>query len=439
MGFNRHQHYPYIGDAVPDALHYKDMLQFKEFGFNIMRTAHYPQDNAILDACDKLGILVYEEAPSWISMSTDKEWWNNFEQSERVMIRNHRNHPSVIIWGGGINHRGYVPLAHNTAKQEDPTRLTASQGSRWTGWQTSGLTDINANMLYGPFIWDRSEPMFAMEGRVGPEALAPFRKDSLMTGLISWTAHAYYTFHPTHDKAKNKIDRTRSGGMTIFRNPKPELHWYKAELRKEPFVYLLEAWKKGQDSITVFSNAQSVELSINGKIIETKFPSKDTIYDGLHHAPFLFKNLKYADGEVKAKAIFKDGKTKEVVHKTAGQPYAIELMLDTVGRKFIVTIITDTDVLHTAHHFNHVAHTKRLIETVHTRQCLLRILGRIKMLGWIEADIAVATLLLAIFAKIVQQNLTTTRLRFGKGTHRVQLVHLNLFLWAFFLLIQHTT
>lgn len=334
MGFNRHQHYPYIGDAVPDALHYKDMLQFKEFGFNIMRTAHYPQDNAILDACDKLGILVYEEAPSWISMSTDKEWWNNFEQSERVMIRNHRNHPSVIIWGGGINHRGYVPLAHNTAKQEDPTRLTASQGSRWTGWQTSGLTDINANMLYGPFIWDRSEPMFAMEGRVGPEALAPFRKDSLMTGLISWTAHAYYTFHPTHDKAKNKIDRTRSGGMTIFRNPRPELHWYKAELRKEPFVYIVEAWKKGQDSITVFSNAQSVELSINGKIIETKFPSKDTIYDGLHHAPFLFKNLKYADGEVNAKAIFKDRKTKEVVHKTPGQPYAIELMLDTVGRQF---------------------------------------------------------------------------------------------------------
>ncbi|CAN0604189.1 unnamed protein product, partial [Ectocarpus sp. 12 AP-2014] len=76
MGFNRHQHFPYIGDAVPDALHYKDMLQFKEFGFNIMRTAHYPQDNAILDACDKLGILLYEEAPSWISMSTDKEWWN---------------------------------------------------------------------------------------------------------------------------------------------------------------------------------------------------------------------------------------------------------------------------------------------------------------------------------------------------------------------------
>ncbi|MDP2525081.1 glycoside hydrolase family 2 TIM barrel-domain containing protein [Maribacter dokdonensis] len=334
MGFNRHQHFPYIGDAVPDALHYKDMLQFKEFGFNIMRTAHYPQDNAILDACDRLGILVYEEAPSWISMSTDKEWWNNFEQSERVMIRNHRNHPSVIIWGGGINHRGYVPVAHNTAKQEDPTRLTASQGSRWTGWQTSGLTDINANMLYGPFIWDRAEPMFAMEGHHGPEALAPFRKDSLMTGLISWTAHAYYTFHPTHDKASNKIDRTRSGGMTIFRNPRPELHWYKAELGKEPFVYMLEDWKKGQDSITVYSNAENVELSVNGKTVATQTSSKDTIYDGLHHAPFIFKNFRYADGEVKAKAIFKDGKTKEVVHKTPGKPHALELMVDTVGRKF---------------------------------------------------------------------------------------------------------
>ncbi|WP_460543671.1 glycoside hydrolase family 2 protein [Echinicola sediminis] len=334
IGFNRHQHYPYIGDAVPDALHYKDMLQFKEFGFNVMRTAHYPQDDAILDACDRLGILVYEEAPSWIDISKEAEWWDNFEQAARVMIRNHRNHPSMVIWGAGINHRGYVPRMHNTAKQEDPVRLTASQGARWTGWQSSGLTDINANMLYGPFIWDRSEPMFAMEGRVGAEAVAPFMADPKMTGLISWTAHAYYTFHPTHDKANDPIDRTRSGAMTVFRYPRPETFWYKAELRDDPFIYLLEDWCPATDSLTIYSNAEAIELSVNGKIIAEQTPSNNPKYQGLDHPPFHFRDITYQEGELKVKGIFNDGNAIEITSKTPGKAHKIKLEVDTVGRKF---------------------------------------------------------------------------------------------------------
>ncbi|SHJ10023.1 glycoside hydrolase family 2 protein [Pseudozobellia thermophila] len=335
IGFNRHQQYPYVGDAVPNSLHYKDMLQFKEFGFNIVRTAHYPQDNSLLEACDELGILVYEEAPSWISMSNEPEWWDNFEKAERAMIRNHKNHPSVVIWGGGINHRGYVPRVHNVAKQEDPTRLTASQGARWTGWQASGLADINANMLYGPFVWDRSEPMFAMEGHWGPESLGMYRKDVLMTGLISWTAHAYYTFHPTHDKAKDPVDRTRSGAMTIFRYPRPQMNWYKAELLNKPYIYIVEDWKKGQDSITVYSNAPEVELSVNGRTVAREKPSRDSIYQGLHHAPFVFKDLKFEEGKLVAKGIYADGSTVRATRQTPGKPHAVQLRLDTEGRQFV--------------------------------------------------------------------------------------------------------
>ncbi len=335
IGANRHQQYPYIGDAVPNTLHYKDMLQFKEYGFNIMRTAHYPQDDALIEACDELGILVYEEAPTWISISDKDEWWNNLEKSARTMIRNHRNHPSIIMWGAGVNHRGYVPRVHNTIKQEDPTRLTASQGARWTGWQTSGLTDVNANMLYGPFIWDRSEPMFAMEGRRGAAAVAPFKNDPLMTGLISWTAHAYYTFHPSHDKANNKRDRTRSGMMTIFRYPRPELEWYKSELLPAPFVSIQENWNPKTKEITVFSNAKEVELLLNNTVLKKASPSKDTIYDGLEHAPFHFKNINYAPGKLTAKAFYPNGKTLETSKHTPRKPYALTLKLDTIGRKFI--------------------------------------------------------------------------------------------------------
>ncbi|MEW4922868.1 glycoside hydrolase family 2 TIM barrel-domain containing protein [Algibacter sp. 2305UL17-15] len=335
IGFNRHQQYPYIGDAVPNALHYKDMLQFKEFGFNIMRTAHYPQDDALIQACDELGILVYEEAPTWISMSQNDAWWDNLEKSARTMVRNHRNHASIVMWGAGVNHRGYVPRIHNTIKQEDPMRLTASQGARWTGWQASGLTDINANMLYGPFLWDRSEPIFAMEGRSGPKAVAPYKKDPMMTGLISWTAHAYYTFHPSHDKAKSNIDRTRSGMMTIFRYPRPQLKWYKSELLETPFISIEEDWVSGTDEVTVFSNADEVSLTLNGKEIAKSKPSQDTIYDGLEHPPFHFKNINYKAGKLVAKAVFKDGKVIETAQQTPGKPYAIKLKLDTKGRSFI--------------------------------------------------------------------------------------------------------
>ncbi|MBK1875308.1 glycoside hydrolase family 2 protein [Pelagicoccus mobilis] len=334
IGFNRHQQYPYIGDALPDSLHYKDMLQFKEYGFNVMRTAHYPQDDALIDACDELGILVYEEAPSWISMSNDGEWWDNFEQSARIMIRNHRNHPSVVMWGAGINHRGYVPVMHNTVKQEDPTRLTASQGARWTGWQASGLTDINANMLYGPFIWDRSEPMFAMEGRSGAEHVAPYKQDDLMVGLISWVAHAYYTFHPTHDKANDKRDRTRSGAMTIFRHPRPYLDWYKAELLEAPFVDIKEEWMPGTEEVVVYSNALEVELFLNGKSISRQKPSSDEKYKGLDHPPFHFENIEYTEGKLVAKAYFEDGNEMESIKESAGSPAALRLVLDTEGREF---------------------------------------------------------------------------------------------------------
>lgn len=334
IGFNRHQHYGYIGDALPDSLHRKDMLQFKEYGFNIMRTAHYPHDNAILEACDELGILAYEEAPSWISISNEEAWWKNFEKAARTMVRNHRNHPSIVMWGAGINHRGYVPRVHNTIKQEDPIRLTASQGARWTGWQASGLTDINANMLYGPFIWDRSEPIFAMEGRSGPEAVAPQKNDDLMLGLISWTAHAYYTFHPTHDKANDTRDRTRSGAMTVFRYPRPQTQWYKAELLEEPFVFIKEDWNTTTDTATIYSNAAEVELFLNGKSLGRSGPSTNEEYTGLDHPPFHFENIAYEKGHLKAKAYFSNEATLETSVETAKPAYAIELKLDTTGREF---------------------------------------------------------------------------------------------------------
>ncbi|MGA9638542.1 glycoside hydrolase family 2 protein, partial [Flavobacterium sp.] len=89
VGVNRHQHYGFIGDAMPNSLHYKDALQLKKLGMNVIRTAHYPQDNALIEACDELGILIYEEAPTWMSIGNEA-WFDNYEKAARTMVRNHR-------------------------------------------------------------------------------------------------------------------------------------------------------------------------------------------------------------------------------------------------------------------------------------------------------------------------------------------------------------
>lgn len=147
IGVNRHQHYAYIGDALPESLHRKDALQFKEAGFNVVRLAHYPHDNAFIEACDELGILLYEEAPAWINIEGGK-WRENLVEALRRAIRNHRNHPSLFAWGGGINHRGTFEPLHYAAKEEDPTRLTGTNHAAWTGSQRSDVCDFYSNMDY---------------------------------------------------------------------------------------------------------------------------------------------------------------------------------------------------------------------------------------------------------------------------------------------------
>ncbi|WP_289062316.1 sugar-binding domain-containing protein [uncultured Zobellia sp.] len=332
IGTNLHQHYGFIGDAMPNSLHYKDILQLKKLGMNVVRTAHYPHDNSLLEACDELGILVYEEAPTWMSIGNEA-WFDNYEKSARAMVRNHRNHTSVFIWGAGINHRGYVPRAHNVIKQEDPFRYTASQSSRWTGWQTSGLTDIYGQMVYGPYYWSGDEPMLAMEGRRGPEAVNEYMNNPMKLGLISWTAHAYYTFHPT----KTPKNRSRGGFMTAFRYPRPEenLAWYPAELTNYPYLHINTEWKEGTKEVVVFSNSEKVELKVNGKTIATQHPSKADKYKYLEHAPFVFSIPEFQKGKLTANGLL-DGKV--VVTETKQTPeaaYRLILEPDTEGRKFV--------------------------------------------------------------------------------------------------------
>src|SRR5205807_9196436 len=64
FGLNRHQWYPYVGGAMPDRVQRTDAELLKnELNCNMVRCSHYPQSTAFLDACDELGLLVWEEVP----------------------------------------------------------------------------------------------------------------------------------------------------------------------------------------------------------------------------------------------------------------------------------------------------------------------------------------------------------------------------------------
>jgi Beta-galactosidase/beta-glucuronidase len=98
-GICRHQDQKPIGVALTDEMHRRDMLLMKEMGANFIRISHYPQDNAIIEQCDKLGMLVWEEIPI-IDIVPDTEGYaETCEMNLREMICQHYNHPSVITWG----------------------------------------------------------------------------------------------------------------------------------------------------------------------------------------------------------------------------------------------------------------------------------------------------------------------------------------------------
>ena len=129
VGLNRHQSFPYVGYAMPARAQRRDALILKEeLGVNIVRTSHYPQATQFLDACDELGLLVFEELPGWQHIGND-EWKANARLAVDEMIRRDRSHASVVLWGVRINeskddHDFYLDTG-TLARRLDPTRQTA--------------------------------------------------------------------------------------------------------------------------------------------------------------------------------------------------------------------------------------------------------------------------------------------------------------------------
>lgn len=101
-GFCRHEDHPMYGCALPKAAMAYDLQRILDMGGNSVRTSHYPNDEAFLDLCDELGILVWEE--NHARGLSEEQMRNPYfepqcEECIREMIAVHYNHPSIYIWG----------------------------------------------------------------------------------------------------------------------------------------------------------------------------------------------------------------------------------------------------------------------------------------------------------------------------------------------------
>ncbi len=167
-GSHRHEDHVGVGAAMTEEQMIEEMKLMKAMGVNFIRLGHYQQSRIILNLCDSLGILVWEEIP-WCRGGLGGEAYK--DQARRMltnMIGQHRNHPSIILWGMGNENdwpndfpefdkeqiRSFMKELHTLSHQLDDTRLTCIRRcdfcsdivdvyspSVWAGWYRGVYTD----------------------------------------------------------------------------------------------------------------------------------------------------------------------------------------------------------------------------------------------------------------------------------------------------------
>ena len=153
-GVNRHDFDPLRGRTIDPQRFRDDLELMKRHGFNAVRTSHYPNDPALLDVADELGLFVVDEADiechAYAHHVADMpEYTAAFVDRVARMVRRDVNHPSVILWSLG-NESGYGAnhdAAAGWVRREDPTRPLHYEGAimfDWTGPQTA--SDITCPM-----------------------------------------------------------------------------------------------------------------------------------------------------------------------------------------------------------------------------------------------------------------------------------------------------
>lgn len=136
FGLSRHQLFPFAGVAQPARVQRRDAWILRnQLNCNIVRCSHYPQADAFLDACDELGLLVWQEMPGWHYVG-DQGWQDLAVRDVHDMVLRDRSRPSVAIWGVRVNES-----PNNAATAALYARTTQAAKALDDVRPTSGATD----------------------------------------------------------------------------------------------------------------------------------------------------------------------------------------------------------------------------------------------------------------------------------------------------------
>jgi beta-galactosidase len=153
-GVNRHDFHPLTGRTVSYDDMRADLITLKRFGFNAVRTSHYPNDPALYDLADELGFYVVDEADIEShdhahEIADDPRYLNAFVDRVSRMVLRDKNHPSVIVWslGNESDYGANHDAAAGWARRHDPTRPVQYEGAAKLDWAaTDDASDIACPM-----------------------------------------------------------------------------------------------------------------------------------------------------------------------------------------------------------------------------------------------------------------------------------------------------
>lgn len=371
-----------MGSATFDRAEYRKIELLKSNGFNAVRTSHNPPSAQFLDACDKLGMLVIDEAfDAWEIPKKPQDYSQYFEDWWKTDIQNlvkrDRNHPSIVMWsiGNEIPERGdstglvWTKQLSNAVKEIDTTipvneaicAFWKTPDRPWSDTQYAyELLDVGGyNYQWEQYESDHLD--FPQRVIVGTESFArealqnwrTVQKYPYVVGDFVWTAMDYF-------------GESGIGSAMIGQAPKPPLAWpwfngYCGDLDicgiKKPQSYFrdvvwgnstiemavhspipngeeefmsLWGWPDEQRSwnwsvdegrlmqVNVYSTADEVALKLNDELVEVKSVSDSTNLTAAFEVP-------YRQGQLKALAISDGQVVDSIILQTAGKPHQIQL------------------------------------------------------------------------------------------------------------------
>ena len=278
-GVCRHQDRSEVGNALRREHHDEDAAIMAEMGANAVRLAHYPQAEYFYDLMDRYGFIVWAEIPFVGPGGYSDEGFVNlpaFRQNGREqlveLIRQHYNHPSIVVWGlfNELSMRGddpvpYIKELNDLAHHEDPTRLTVAASN----------TDGALNFVTDAMAWNRYDGWYG-----GTPA-----------GLGQWLDH----MHTTHPDLRIAISEYGAGASlyhqqdtlvktvaTSFWHPENwQTHYHMAnwrEISARPFVWGSFIWNLFDFGAAHRHEGDRVGINDKGLVSFDRRTRKDAFY-----------------------------------------------------------------------------------------------------------------------------------------------------------------